>query len=131
MKAQMTKVRSTSLVRVPDRTLERCIYSIRGYRVMFDSDLAKLYHVPTRVFNQAVKRNEDRFPEDFRFQLKSEEARALRSQSVTLKDGETGRGQHRKYAPYVFTKHGIAMLSSVPDEYPNRLRLHSHARDAV
>ena len=97
MKAQITKVRTTSLVRVPDRTLERCIYSIRGYRVMFDSDLAKLYQVPTRVFNQAVKRNEDRFPEDFRFQLKSEEARALRSQSVTLKDGETGRGQHRKY----------------------------------
>jgi len=85
---------------------------------MLDSDLAKLYHVTTKAFNQAVKRNQDRFPKDFMFQLTAEEARGLRSQSVTLNgsgtDGrETGRGRHRKYAPYVFTEHGIAMLSSV------------------
>src|ERR1700691_2668060 len=81
---------------------------------MFDSDLANLYHVHTKVLNQAVKRNLDRFPEDFMFEITSEEERALRSQNVTLNEsGEKGRGQHRKYAPNVFTEHGIAMLSSV------------------
>lgn len=80
---------------------------------MLDSDLAKLYRVTTRAFNQAVKRNQDRFPKDFMFQLTFEEARALRSQTVTLDTGDTGRGRHRKYAPHVFTEHGIAMLSSV------------------
>ncbi len=116
MKASPVKLKTTSagLVRVSARTLERCIFLVRGYRVMFDSDLANLYHVPTKVFNQAVKRNLDRFPDDFMFELTAEEAGALRSQSVTLEeDGEKGRGQHRKYAPYVFTEHGIAMLSSV------------------
>jgi hypothetical protein len=77
---------------------------------MLDSDLAKLYHVSTKAFNQAVKRNKDRFPKDFMFQLTSQEAKALRSQPVTL---EQGRGRHAKYAPHVFTEHGIAMLSSV------------------
>jgi ORF6N domain len=99
MKAQLTKVRTTSagLVSVPARSLECCIYLIRGYRVMFDADLANLYHVPTKVLNQAVKRNLDRFPEDFMFEITSEEAKALRSQVVTLdKSGEKGRGQHRK-----------------------------------
>jgi phage regulator Rha-like protein len=115
MKAQLRKVRATSagLVRVPARSLECCIYLVRGYKVMFDTDLASLYHVSTKVLNQAVKRNLDRFPEDFMFEVTSEEAKALRSQFVTLKSGEKGRGQHRKYAPYVFTEHGIAMLSSV------------------
>jgi phage regulator Rha-like protein len=81
---------------------------------MLDSDLAKLYQVLTKAFNQAVMRNRDRFPADFMFQLTLDEARALRSQSVTLKKGdEQGRGEHRKYAAYVFTEHGIAMLSSV------------------
>jgi len=80
---------------------------------MLDSDLAKLYHVSTKVFNQAVKRNRDRFPGDFMFQLSAEEANALRSQSVTLDSTSKGRGQHRKYAPNVFTEHGIAMLSSI------------------
>ncbi len=113
MKAQLRKVKpaSATLVRVAGRTIERCIFVIRGYRVMFDSDLAKLYGVPTKVFNQAVLRNEDRFPDDFRFQLTSIESKTIRSQSVTL--GEAGQGQHRKYAAYVFTEHGIAMLSSV------------------
>jgi ORF6N domain len=80
---------------------------------MLDSDLAKLYRVPAKVFKQAVKRNGDRSPEDFMFQLTAEEATLLRSQSVTLEIRETGRRRHRKYAPYIFTEHGIAMLSSV------------------
>jgi hypothetical protein len=115
MKAELIRVNtaSTGLVRVPARTIERRIYLIRGHRVMLDSDLAKLYHVLTKAFNQAVMRNRDRFPKDFMFQLTSEEAKSLRSQSVTLKNSEKRRGRHAKYAPYVFTEHGIAMLSSV------------------
>jgi phage regulator Rha-like protein len=109
-----TNTPSAGLVRVPAGTIERRIYLIRGQKVMLDSDLAKLYHVLTKAFNQAVMRNRDRFPKDFMFQLVAEEARALRSQSVTLEDTVgNGRGQHRKYAPFVFTEHGIAMLSSV------------------
>ncbi len=78
---------------------------------MLDQDLAELYGAQTKAFNQAVKRNRKRFPADFMFRLTLKEGRALdslRSQIVTLK-----RGQHRKYAPYVFTEQGIAMLSSV------------------
>jgi hypothetical protein len=77
---------------------------------MLDEDLAGLYEVAVKVLNQAVKRNIDRFPDDFMFQLTSEEFDNLRSQTVTLK---TGRGQHRKYPPYAFTEQGVAMLSSV------------------
>jgi len=86
------------------------IYLIRGHRVMLDSDLAALYEVPTKAFNQAVRRNLDRFPGDFMFELTPAELDSLRSQIVTLK---TGRGQHRKYAPLVFTEQGVAMLSGV------------------
>lgn len=78
---------------------------------MLDRDLAKLYRVETRAVNQAVKRNQDRFPEDFMFQLTLEEAKAvlsLRSQIVILK-----RGQHLKYLPYVFTEHGVVILANV------------------
>lgn len=84
------------------------IYEIRGQRVMLDRDLAELYQVETRVLNQAVKRNIERFPEDFMFQLTKEEC--LRSQIVTLK---VAQGQHLKYMPYAFTELGVAMLSSV------------------
>jgi len=77
---------------------------------MLDSDLAKLYGVETKVFNQAVKRNIDRFPENFRFKLIDEEYQNLRSHNVTLKNA---RGKHRKYLPYVFTEQGVAMLSAV------------------
>jgi phage regulator Rha-like protein len=90
--------------------IEQTILVIRGHRVMLDTDLAKLYGVPTKVLNQAVKRNTTRFPADFMFQLTVAEATALRSQFVTLK---TGRGQHRKYRLYAFTEQGVAMLSSV------------------
>lgn len=93
---------------LPQESIESKIFSIRGKRVMFDRDLANLYQVETKVLNQAVKRNIQRFPEDFMFQITKEEFNSLRSQNVTLK-----RGQHRKYLPYVFTDQGVAMLSSV------------------
>lgn len=94
----------------PIERIEEHILVIRGQKVMLDSDLAGLYSVETRVLNQAVKRNLDRFPADFMFQLTAEETESLRSQFVTLKKG---RGQHRKYLPYVFTEHGAVMLASV------------------
>ena len=86
------------------------IYKIRDTQVMLDSDLAKLYNVPTKTLNQAVKRNKDRFPEDFMFQLTIVEFENLRSQFVTL---NKGRGVHRKYLPFAFTEHGVASLSGV------------------
>lgn len=92
------------------KMIERRIYIIRGVRVMLNSDLAELYGVATKVFNQAVKRNLDRFPDDFMFKLTEKEADFLRSQIVTL---EKGRGKHSKYLPYMFTEQGVAMLSSV------------------
>ena len=95
---------------VPAELIERRIYVIRGQKVMLDSDLAELYKVQTRALNQAVRRNEDRFPEDFMFQLTDDEAAALRSQFVIL---EKGRGRYSKYAPLAFTERGVAMLSSV------------------
>src|SRR3990172_8736979 len=90
--------------------IERSIVLIRGHKVMLDDDLAELYAVQTKVFNQAVRRNRNRFPADFMFQLTGEEYHSLRSQIVTL---NTGRGRHRKYLPYAFTEQGVAMLSSV------------------
>jgi phage regulator Rha-like protein len=90
--------------------IENKIYLLRGQKVMLDSDLAALYEVETRTLIQAVKRNISRFPSDFMFQLNFQDVAALRSQIVTLKKG---RGEHRKYAPYVFTENGVAMLSSV------------------
>ena len=95
---------------VPVQLIERRIYMIRGHKVMLDSDLADLYQVETFRLNEGVKRNTKRFPEDFMFQLTKEEDESLRSQIAMLK---TGRGQHRKYLPYVFTEQGVAMLSSV------------------
>jgi phage regulator Rha-like protein len=95
---------------IPAEVIERKIYLIRGHKVMLDSDLAGLYGVATKVLLQAVKRNLKRFPEDFMFLLNYQDVATLRSQIVTLKKG---RGQHRKYLPYVFTEQGVAMLSSV------------------
>lgn len=93
----------------PSEIIENKIFLIRRKRVMFDRDLAILYGVETRTLNQAVKRNIDRFPEDFMFQLtKIEMENFSRSQFVTLK-----RGGNIKYNPYVFTEQGVAMLSSV------------------
>ena len=96
---------------VPVELIERKIYLIRGHKVMVDADLAKLYGVTTGRLNQAVKRNRIRFPEDFMIQVTLEEGRTLwglRSQIVILK-----KSGHLKYAPYVFTEQGVAMLSSV------------------
>ncbi len=94
---------------LPPELIESKILLIRGKKVMLDQTLANLYQVETKVLNQAVKRNLDRFPEDFMFQLTKDEAgEFLRSQFVTLK-----KGQHYKYLPYVFTENGVAMLSSV------------------
>ncbi len=86
------------------------IYTLRGKQIMLDSDLAELYQVETKVFNQAVKRNIERFPDDFMFQLSEKEYESLRSQFVTL---DNGRGKHRKYMPYAFTENGVYMLSAV------------------
>jgi len=91
--------------------IEGQIHLIRGKKIMLASDLANIYGVETRALNQAVKRNERRFPADFMFQLTAEEAEDLqrsRSQSVIMK-----RGQNIKYLPYAFTEHGAIMLASV------------------
>ncbi len=94
--------------------IENKIFTVRGLQVMIDSDLAEIYEVETKVFNQAVKRNIDRFPKKFRFQLSDEEYKILRSQIVTLRlDSDTRWGTHRKYLPYVFTEQGVSMLSAV------------------
>jgi len=90
--------------------IQHKIYTVRGKQIMLDNDLAELYQVETKVFNQAVKRNNERFPDDFMFQLSEKEYQSLRSQFVTL---DNGRGQHRKYMPYVFTENGVYMLSSI------------------
>ena len=90
--------------------IQSMIYTFRGRQVMLDSDLARLYQVETKVFNQAVKRNIDRFPENFRFQLTNSEYENLRSQIVTSSLSSHGG---RRYMPYVFTEQGISMLSAV------------------
>ncbi|OGE76366.1 MAG: hypothetical protein A3K05_04065 [Candidatus Doudnabacteria bacterium RIFCSPHIGHO2_01_48_18] len=95
---------------IPLETIERRIFLIRGHKVMIDRDLAELYGVPTKRLNEQVRRNIKRFPADFMLQLTAEETRLLRSQTATLK--KAGRGQHRKYFPYVFTEQGVAMLAS-------------------
>lgn len=92
------------------RDIEHKIFTIRGVQVMLDSDLAEMYQVEIKVINQAVKRNSNRFPINFHFQLVSAEWDSLRSQFVTL---EQGMGKHRKYLPYAFTEQGVAMLSAV------------------
>ena len=95
---------------VPVERIERSIFLIRGQKVMLDVDLARLYGVSVKRLNEQVKRNRERFPSDFAFQLTEQEVANLRSQIATLKHG---RGQHRKYLPHVFTEQGVAMLSSV------------------
>ena len=89
--------------------IERRIYLIRGQKVMIDSDLADLYRVETKLLNRAVQRNLGRFPEDFMFQLTADERESLRCQFGTSNNGRGGR----RYLPYVFTEHGVVMLSSV------------------
>ena len=100
-----------NVVKYEVEDIKQKIYTIREKQVILDSDIAKLYEVETKKLNQAVKRNIERFPEEFCFQLTEEEYASLRSQIVTLKI--QGRGQHRKYLPYAFTEQGVAMLSTV------------------
>jgi ORF6N domain len=95
---------------VPVEVIEHKIYLVRGHKVMLDSDLAALYQVPTKVLNQAVRRNLDRFPDDFMFQLSAEELENWRSQIATS-NSRAKMGLRRP--PHAFTEHGVAMLSSV------------------
>lgn len=104
------------ITNLPGDPIENKIHTIRGARVMIDADLAELYGVTTKALNQAVKRNPERFPQTFMFQLSKEESESLRSQIVTLKKdapGESLRGKHLKYMPYAFTEHGVLMLANV------------------
>ncbi len=107
---------------ISQKRIENKIFNIRGMQVMLDSDLAEIYQVETKVLNQAVKRNIERFPEVFRFQLTNVEYEELvanfdqlgsRSQFVTLNKSGTKRGYNLKYLPYAFTEQGVAMLSAV------------------
>lgn len=95
---------------VPLERISQSILVLRGCRVLLDTDLAELYGVTTKRFNQQVRRNVERFPADFMFQLTDAEAASLRLQFATLK---TGRGQHRKYLPYAFTEHGAIMAATI------------------
>lgn len=92
--------------------VERIIHTIRGRRVMLDFDLASVYGVTVKRLNEQVRRNKDRFPPDFMFQLTYQEVTALRSQFATL-EIIGGRGRYRKYLPYAFTEHGAIMLANV------------------
>jgi len=100
----------TGMELVPEERIEKAILLIRGHKVMVDRDLAALYGVETKVLNQAVRRNQKRFPEDFMFQLSKEELENWRSQFVTS-NSAAKMGLRRR--PYAFTEHGVAMLSSV------------------
>ena len=105
----MNRVATTALA-VP---LERRIWVVRGRKVMLDADLAELYGVTTKRLNEQVRRNRERFPMDFAFQLRTGEARTIarsRLQIATL-----NRGGHRKYPPFAFTEHGAVMLATVLD----------------
>ncbi len=93
-----------------DNSIQDIIYDIRGAKVMLDYDLASMYEVDVSQLKRQVRRNIDRFPEDFMFELTAEEVSALRCQNGILK---TGRGQHSKYPPFAFTEEGVAMLSGV------------------
>src|SRR5947209_3724841 len=97
-----------ALAPIPLDRLDEAIATVRGQRVLFDTDLAALYKVRTKALVQAVKRNLARFPADFCFQLTAAEAASLRSRFVTSNAGRGGR----RYPPYAFTEQGVAMLSS-------------------
>lgn len=90
--------------------IDPLIVEVRGQKVILDTDLARIYGTETSRLNEAIKRNRERFPGDFLFQLTREEWQALRSQNAIL---QTGRGQHRKYLPYAFTEHGAIMAANV------------------
>jgi len=95
---------------IPAYNIGGLIHRVRDLRVILDSNLAQLYGVSTKRLNEQLRRNLDRFPDDFAFQLTEEEWALLRSQIATLK---TGRGAHRKYLPYAFTEHGALMAANI------------------
>ncbi len=103
-------VPTKSLALVPVEHISRAILVLRGQKVLLDTELAALYGVTTKRFNEQVRRNNERFPADFMFQLTAEELVAIRSQIATLKGG---RGRHRKYLPYAFTEHGAIMAAAI------------------
>jgi len=94
-------------------SIQRKIYTVRNVQVMLDSDLVEFYGVETKQLNRAVKRNIDRFPQEFMFQLVEDEWTSLRNQIGTLKRIDDFRGKHRKYLPYAFTEQGVTMLSGI------------------
>lgn len=97
---------------IPIGPIEERIYALRGKRVMLDSDLADLYGVATKRLNEQVRRNADRFPQDFAFLMEEHELGVLRSQNATSNEPPRGRGG-RRYRPWVFTEHGAIMAASV------------------
>ena len=107
----MAKAKKGIVKIIPDEIIIRKIYLLRGQKVLLDKDLAELYGVETRILNQAVKRNADRFPPDFMFQLTREEYNSLRSQFVILENYK--KGKYSKFNPFAFTEQGVAMLSGV------------------
>ena len=120
----MEELKAVISKNISNEEIKNLIYTIRGKQVMLDSDVAMLYQYPTKRVNEAVSRNKERFPSNFCFQLTEEEYDILKSQFGNLSDSclrsqiatlnkNTGRGRHRKYAPYVFTEQGIAMLSGL------------------
>jgi phage regulator Rha-like protein len=125
---KMAKTKANIIKLTPDETIIRKIYFIRDQKVMLDFDLATLYDVETKRLNEQVKRNIDRFPEDFMFRLISKEWLSMRSQFATASEENTDsepveqsgsqiatlkRGEHSKYLPYAFTEHGVTMLASI------------------
>ena len=116
----MPKFMTETVSLISQREIENRIFPIRGVLVMLDSHLSELYDVDSKRLNEQVKRNRDRFPESFMFQLTDQEWDFLRSQIATLKPEEIlrsqsatlndNRGKHRKYLPYVFTEQGVAMV---------------------
>lgn len=108
--AKTQKTRQTGAAPLPAEHIAQSILFLRGQRVILDRELAKIYGVETRTLNQAVKRNSERFPEDFMFQLNQEEVERSRSQSVIL---NAGRGHNIKYLPYVFTEHGAIQAANI------------------
>lgn len=111
--AQSSSTKNTALALASGIEIRNFIYTVREKQVMLDSDLARLYQVETKVFNRAAKRNQARFPDDFRFQLTSEERDYLRCQIGTLAGQSPDLSIGRTYLPYVYTEQGVAMLSGV------------------
>lgn len=109
----MQDMNEAAIIAYDDVQIRDMIYTVRGKQVMLDSDLAELYKVETKALNRAAKRNEDRFPEDFRFRLTREELDNLRCQIGTLAGQDTDSSIGRTYLPHVYTEQGVAMLSGV------------------